>query len=610
MELADAGVRGGAAVERDRAGVEQSPVTLYSSTHDFGDGRDRPRYAVPTREGEGDVRLFGLGQIELNGEGIDVVDVTGDAADRPLDPVVNMSGGDGLSGGYPFVIVPTSQPSTEVQLGLQETISLLDIAGDTVTLGDLSGAQVAVEFRDLPAGKAIFMPFGKPVLSGDQPVPRTTMGTVAHWRFDGGAVGSAATGGGSLVDAVGGFRGTPFGGPVYRSVDGRTGLEFDGVDDRIFVPDHPSFAMTGSFTLEAVIRYDGISPGSEYQNQIVFRGDDRGGLDPYSLSVSMGERLFLLVGDSAGNYVRVVAPDLLPKGKWLHVAGTFDAPSSTLRLYVDGKEVAAAATNVRPLAALDPATQPGVGIGHVQSENYKQYFDGMIAEVRVSDFARKPAELLPFAGARVVPVGEQKIEVYFDRKGFEDRLGGTVRVVDFDDIETTKDQPVAFSSDHYEKDAGIIIKGTDGQYVGQTFGWPEQFVAGSPPNSYAPGPMAQRAAAPPVGGHDTDVTFSVDGKPAAVAGFGTFFIDADLPDAGPSGLAAYDRDGKPLTEEKGFRTTNGGRAFVGMVAADAEGDPVPIISKVHLRTGDSWPAVTNGEGVTLDDFVFSPPVLR
>ena len=81
---------------------------------------------------------------------------------------------------------------------------------------------------------------------------------VAHWRFQEGTNGAPASGADSIVDSSGNNRhGTPVGNPVYRWVqlpNSTLGLEFDGNDDRVFIPDHPVFQLTNSLTLEADVR--------------------------------------------------------------------------------------------------------------------------------------------------------------------------------------------------------------------------------------------------------------------------------------------------------------------------------------------------------------------
>lgn len=201
--------------------------------------------------------------------------------------------------------------------------------------------------------------------------------------------------------------------------------------------------------------------------------------------------------------------------------------------------------------------------------------------------------------------GAVTIETYTDRDAFEARLGGVVRVLDFDDIDASASDVVSFEPDRYEPTLGIVVTGTDGQYVGETFGFPEDYIPASPPNMYAPGPMADD----PTGGHHTVVTFSASGQRAAVAGFGAVFIDTDFPGFGPSGISVFGENGAQLAEEAGFLGSEGEGLFRGMVAVDDGGNPAAAIFSVELVNGNSWAATTSTccEGVTLDDFVFAEP---
>ncbi len=213
----------------------------------------------------------------------------------------------------------------------------------------------------------------------------------------------------------------------------------------------------------------------------------------------------------------------------------------------------------------------------------------------------------------VKPAAAEKyeIEVFFDRIAFEKRLYGAVRLVDFDDIETLAGDPVQFSADRYQPSHGILIKGTGGQYADQAFALPQDdFIPVSPPNMYAPGPKNNQDPAIPEGGHDTEVTFWVRDKPAAVAGFGAHFIDADFSGIGPCSLVAFDAEGRQLAVERGFATPHGMNVFVGMVAVNENGAPMPVISRIQVTNGNEWPTTNIGEDVTLDDFVFGLPVVR
>lgn len=105
------------------------------------------------------------------------------------------------------------------------------------------------------------------------------------------------------------------------------------------------------------------------------------------------------------------------------------------------------------------------------------------------------------------------------------------------------------------------------------------------------------------------VTFVRDGRPAAVAGFGAVFIDADYPNLGPSSIAVFGADNRLLAVERGFSGGNVSKLFRGMIAVDRSEAPVPAITRVQLINGNCWPEVDtpDSEGVLLDDFVFATP---
>ena len=202
-----------------------------------------------------------------------------------------------------------------------------------------------------------------------------------------------------------------------------------------------------------------------------------------------------------------------------------------------------------------------------------------------------------------------RAEVYTDRKRFEKRLD-KVRVVDFDDVDTADVDFTSFAADRYKEKLGIVIRGSKGQFAGRAFGYPDQFVPRSAPNSYAPGPVAKPTASRGSGGHQTDVTFAVGGGTGMVSGFGAVFIDADHPHMAASSLSVYVRYDSRIATEAAIRGGNGQGVFRGIVTVDRDGRPVPVIDRVRLVNGGNWPVVQAGEGVTLDDFVFSAPVVR
>ena len=228
------------------------------------------------------------------------------------------------------------------------------------------------------------------VTAASQPVAPATVGTVAFWHFEEGPAGGTAGGTGSIVDSSGhGLNGTPVGGPIYvldsGSVPGSTlGLKFNGSSSRIFVPDSPLLQLTHSLTLDAYIRIDG--PVTDpYGTQIIFRGDDRSALDPYTLSIAPSGQLCFDIYNASNQEAMLCSPNSLPTGVFVRVTASLDDATGTQRLFVNGSLVALGITNIRPFAQLDASQNPGLGIGSLQTGG--QFFNGVIDEVNIRDDA-------------------------------------------------------------------------------------------------------------------------------------------------------------------------------------------------------------------------------
>ena len=125
---------------------------------------------------------------------------------------------------------------------------------------------------------------------------------------------------------------------------------------------------------------------------IMFRGDDRGGLDPYSLDLLPDGRLRFEVSGGTNNTADVYAA--VPIGQFVHVAATLDDATGLMTLYENGAVAAQTTTSVRPFATLDPTQEPGVGIGNSNAlDNYNVPFNGLIDELTVYNRALTPGEV-------------------------------------------------------------------------------------------------------------------------------------------------------------------------------------------------------------------------
>ena len=229
--------------------------------------------------------------------------------------------------------------------------------------------------------------------------------TVAYWRFENGAAGATATGAGSILDSSGhGLNGTPVGSTVYRAdvpvnpvpatgAANTRSLDIAAYGARVAVADDPLLALTKSLTLEAFIRPRSGGSGDWNWGQIIFRGDDRGGLDPYFLGLNQNTLYFVIEqGNDPGQYA-VLAYGIQLFDTWMHVAGTLDDATGAMSLFVDGVSVASMTTSVRPLGALT-GPNPGIGIGSSQAGGTEETFNGLIDEVRISDVALQPSQFL------------------------------------------------------------------------------------------------------------------------------------------------------------------------------------------------------------------------
>ncbi len=200
-------------------------------------------------------------------------------------------------------------------------------------------------------------------------------------------------GDGSAKDIVDGQNGTLFNGVSFTQGEVGEAFSFDGMDGRIDVEDSDALKLTGSLTIEVWILVKSFPTPERVIGQILFRGDDRGGLDPYTLSVeSVGTVRFHIESLSAAAELDA----FIETNRFVHIAATLDDASGMMRLYLDGVVHAQQVTAVRPFRDLDPASNPGIGIGNhggapISPNN--QPFPGFIDELKVYSRALSPGEI-------------------------------------------------------------------------------------------------------------------------------------------------------------------------------------------------------------------------
>ena len=203
---------------------------------------------------------------------------------------------------------------------------------------------------------------------------------VAHWE------------GKSGLDSLGRNNATLLGGAHITN----GAFDFLGnIYEVAFIPDNGSLALTHNLSISCwVYAREFASPqATSPQSQIVFRGDDRCGLDPYDLLLmKSGHWQFKIWNES--DVCLIQAPAFL--FEWTHLLATLDAELGVMRLYVNGELMAQTYTKITPMKSLEQSASPGISIGNVQFPSgpyHRQPFDGFIRDVRIYDAAIKPSDL-------------------------------------------------------------------------------------------------------------------------------------------------------------------------------------------------------------------------
>jgi len=189
------------------------------------------------------------------------------------------------------------------------------------------------------------------------------------------------------LDNIGGHKTTVLGQP--KIIDSPVGkaVEFDGVDDALFIDSHP-LAGAETFTWEAVFRPDGgereqrwfhlsekdPQTGADTDNRMLFEirvVNDQWYLDSFSQS---GTQSKALMNRQA----------LHPLRNWYHVASVYDGRE--FRNYVDGVQEGSAQLRLSPQGP--GHTSVGVRINKVF------YFKGAVRLARFTRKALSPSEFL------------------------------------------------------------------------------------------------------------------------------------------------------------------------------------------------------------------------
>jgi hypothetical protein len=215
------------------------------------------------------------------------------------------------------------------------------------------------------------------------PIQTPQAGPVAAYSFDvgEGAVAEDVTGN----EHDGNLEGAGWARGRYGS-----GLQFDGENDCLSIPNSAELNFSEEFTVEAWVR-----PSDEENRAIITQEDNAAaeGEEPFAYSLLVGgegggPRGWLRRGGEEG-HEGVAGGDPLPPGAWSHVA--FIDDGARLRVYLDGELV-----GTNPTIPLTAAAGP-LSIGCLAE--YGNYFKGRLDEVRIYNRALDGEEVAASLGS-------------------------------------------------------------------------------------------------------------------------------------------------------------------------------------------------------------------
>ena len=292
-------------------------------------------------------------------------------------------------------------------------------------------------------------------VKGSLSLAKTVIPPVRTWSFNEG-VGDTTT------ETVSGAESRIEGHQSYwkRGVSG-TCLAFDGYNSAIRVPASEAPAITEAVSLEAWVAL-GAYPWN--WTPVIQQGHE----ESYSLAIGPHGHVAMSV-KLGSEVIKIESTRVLERKRWYQVAGTYDAETGNLSVFIDGEACGERTVAGQPVAQSDAPIQIGQGKKMRQSDPVRGNtfvdsfsFDGLIDEVRVYDSALTAEQLAasyqafdldpderarPDLEPRVLPSGKHtgQFGAQYTRLKFYDTWDGMFRFGDHPDVVIEFDQhPTSF----------------------------------------------------------------------------------------------------------------------------------------------------------------------
>ncbi len=196
----------------------------------------------------------------------------------------------------------------------------------------------------------------------------------------------------------GGVTGSIDGNGTTRFAAGKVGqaFSFDGIDQRIAVPDAQSNSPASAITIDAW-----INPFRVNQQQVfVSKYNNLTSQDAFTLnSDATGSKLEFRVyqtGDSGGPYRIIQTTNgVLSVNVWTHIAGTFDTATQIMKIYVNGVDTPTTViVSSGTLTSIFNSIEP-IRLGDFinSAGNHVNFFQGLIDEAQIFDRELSQAEI-------------------------------------------------------------------------------------------------------------------------------------------------------------------------------------------------------------------------